>query len=49
VREEAKNERDLEIALIFIKKGYDNQTIKDGTGLTDEQIDQLRRELEGGA
>jgi len=42
---EGKIEEKIETAKNFIKKGYDNEIIKDGTGLTDEQIDKLRNDL----
>jgi predicted transposase/invertase (TIGR01784 family) len=41
---EAKQERNIEIAKNAIKKGSDNQFIADITGLTVEQIEELRTE-----
>ena len=38
----AKQERNIEIAKNAIKKGFDSQTISELTGLTVEQIEQLR-------
>jgi hypothetical protein len=43
-REAGKAEREIEIAKNMIKKGFDNETIADLTGLTHAQIDQLRAE-----
>jgi hypothetical protein len=40
-----KKEREIEIAITFIKKGYTNEIIKDGTGLSDDEIDKLRNDL----
>jgi len=42
---EGKKEREIEIAIKFIKKGYTNEIIKDGTDLTDEEIEKLRNEF----
>jgi len=40
-----KKEREIEIAITFIKKGYTNEIIKDGTGLSDDEIDKIRNAL----
>jgi predicted transposase/invertase (TIGR01784 family) len=40
----AKKEREIEIAKNMIKKGFDNETIMELTGLTHEPIDTLRTE-----
>jgi predicted transposase/invertase (TIGR01784 family) len=40
----AKRERETEIAKNMIRKGFDNETIAELTGLTHEQIDKLREE-----
>ncbi len=42
--DKVRNERSVEIAKKAIKKGFDNETIADLTGLTFEQIEQLRNE-----
>jgi predicted transposase/invertase (TIGR01784 family) len=39
---EAKQEEKIEVAKNFITLGLDNDTIAKGTGLTVEQIEQLR-------
>jgi predicted transposase/invertase (TIGR01784 family) len=44
--ETAVEEREIEIAKNFISFGLDNATIAKGTGLTTEQIEKLRTELE---
>jgi len=44
---EAKNEKAIEIAINAIKKGADNEFIADITGLTPEQIQELRSEILG--
>ena len=41
----AKEEKAIEIAKIAIKKGLDNEFISELTGLTLEQIEELRNEL----
>lgn len=43
---EAKQERNIEVAKNFITLGLDNDTIAKGTGLTVEQIEQLRNPKE---
>jgi hypothetical protein len=45
-RAAGKQERNIEIAKKAIKKGFDNETITDLTGLTTEQIQELRTETE---
>jgi predicted transposase/invertase (TIGR01784 family) len=42
----AKQEGKIEIAKKAITKGFDNETIAELTGLTVEQIEQLRSEKE---
>jgi predicted transposase/invertase (TIGR01784 family) len=42
---DGRNKEKIEIAINFIKKGYTNQIIKDGTGLSDDEIDELRDKL----
>jgi predicted transposase YdaD len=47
VEEKAKMQEKLEIAKNFIELGLDNNLIVKGTGLTFEQVEQLRSETEG--
>jgi predicted transposase/invertase (TIGR01784 family) len=42
---EGKIERDIEIAKNMIKKGFENETIAEVTGLSIEQIEALRVEM----
>jgi predicted transposase/invertase (TIGR01784 family) len=42
---EGKIEREIEIAKNMIKKGFDDETIAEVTGLTIEQIQALREEM----
>jgi predicted transposase/invertase (TIGR01784 family) len=42
---EGKIERDIEIAKNMIRKGFDNETIAEVTGLSTEQIEALRAEM----
>jgi len=45
-KNESKEERSIEIAINGIKKGYPNNVISDLTGLTNEQINELQKQLE---
>ncbi len=40
-----RNERDIEIVLNFIKKGFSNEIIKAGTNWSDDEIEELRKDL----
>jgi len=42
---EGEKKREIEIAITFIKKGYTNEIIKDGTELSDDEINELRNSL----
>jgi predicted transposase/invertase (TIGR01784 family) len=44
-KEEAKQEMSREVAEIAIRKGFDDLTVSDLTGLTDEEIEEIRRKL----
>jgi predicted transposase/invertase (TIGR01784 family) len=41
----AKKDREIEIATNLINKGYNNEIIKDGTDLSDNEIENIRNEL----
>ncbi len=42
---ESRMDEKIEIALNFIKKGYNNEIIKDGTNLTEFEIEKLRNDM----
>jgi len=44
-KKEGAEEQKIEIAVNLINKGYNNEIIKDGTKLTDIEIDKLRNDL----
>jgi len=44
-KQEGAKEREKEIAKKLIVKGHTNDTIKDGTDLTDNEINKIRNEL----
>ncbi len=43
IKNEGKKEKAIETAKIAIKKGMDNETIKDLTGLTIEEIELIKK------
>ncbi len=45
IKDEGKKEKAIETAKVAITKGMDNETIRDLTGLTIEEIDLIRQVL----
>jgi len=43
-KEEGRKERDFEFVTSSLKKGFDNQTISELTGLSIEEIEKLKKE-----
>jgi len=46
IAEQLIDEGIMQVAINLIKKGHTNETIKDGTGLNDQQINDLRTQIE---